>query len=124
MTELELLELKLKVESLAKEKLENDELIKLLTRAVNSFAVFQDQFKNGDGIVPKIIDGLTNNFKSQFDLHKNDMRESFAKHKEEITAIIALIPCSKLVGDGCNFKFIGKDDPTPKGYKEMKAKVK
>jgi hypothetical protein len=117
MTELELMELKLKVIQLEKEKLDNDELVKLLTRAVNSFATFQDQFKNGDGIVPKIITGLTNNFKSAFEEHKKEMAGSFQIHEEKVATTIALIPCSKLLGDGCLYKLISKDDPVPEGWK-------
>lgn len=112
MTELELLELKLKVIQLEKEKTDNDELVKLLTRAVNSFATFQDQFKNGDGIVPKIIDGLTNNFKNMFN-----------SHREEVLEIISKIPCSKLIGNDCDFRFIGKDEKIPEGWKAIRANI-
>jgi len=113
MTELELMELKLKVAQLEKEKLANDELIQLLTRAINSFAKFQDKFQDGDGIVPKIIDGLTSNFK-----------DIFEQHKKDVIGIISKIPCSKLIGQNCDFRIISKSEPVPPGYKTIKAKIK
>lgn len=101
--------LKLKVEQLEKDQADSQELVKLLTRTINEFDTFKKQFKEGNGIVPKIVSGVIKEFNERFELHK-----------KEIAKLVSRIPCSKLIGKNCDFRIIGKNDSIPEGFKELK----
>jgi hypothetical protein len=102
-------EIELRLQNLEKEKDSREELLDMLIRNVNVLEGFRKQFKNGNGFVPQIIKGLTANFEKLFETHKR-----------EIKMIVSRIPCSKLIGQNCDFRIIGKDDPVPDGWKEIK----
>ena len=106
-------EIELRLKKLEIEQDKKNELFDMLVRNVNEIETFRKQFRNGNGFVPKIIDGLTAKFQELFKEHKKAV-------KKEINDAVDRIPCSKLIGKTCDVRIIGKDDPIPKGYKELK----
>lgn len=114
-------ETNLRLNKLETEQEKKEQLLDMLVRNVNELEKFRKQFGNGNGIIPKIIKGLSSKFDKMFADFKKEREERFKDYMEEIKATIALIPCSKLLGDGCHYKLIEKDEPIPKGYKEVKG---
>ena len=119
MTELELMEMELRVQKLEKDQSNDKEIMQIVVSAINELKAFRNQFKNANGFVPKIIEGVTSKFEKMFKDFKDERNKKLQNHVDEIKTIIALIPCSKLLGDGCTYKLIAKEDKAPEGWKEF-----
>ena len=115
-------ELELRVIQLEKDHTHNKDLIDLILDIVKELKAWRNQFKskNGHGFVPKIIDGVTEKFEQMFHSYQSQVDLSFTNHKEAVNTIVTSIPCSKMLGEGCTYRLISKDDPIPPGFKEVK----
>jgi biotin-(acetyl-CoA carboxylase) ligase len=116
-------ELELRISRLENKHEANRTMIELAAGVVNELKTWREQFKtkNGHGLIPEIIDGVTAKFDKMFSEFKKERDDKFKEHIKEIDKRISLIPCTKLIGDGCLYKIISKNEPVPKGWKEIKS---